>query len=417
MVRRTHHAFVTVASLFGTACVLVTPLDGITPTLTSAPDAGRPTDARVAMDAAIATGTSVPIDLHRAESDSITSADAGPEPSPDASDEMAAEPAASRPCRNAAARAGCNAYTQCGCDVGQSCTLAEDEQSITCVSTAQIGQAGEWQHCTSTRDCAAGLACPQTKLCSRYCDRDADCESSQRCVPFEHPLSRRVVAGAHTCQTRCDPVTGDPCPAETKCFATFMNSAVQFAVCTSTVGKALLARGESCEIEGSVCAIKHTCSRFGPEICLPSCRTDADCSGEWPHCHVEDRLAAPDDRIGDCFVWPCDSSHLPTTAAWSKLAPVATRSAFQQCQAACGSRPATDPACVREHCSEALNTCLNSAQEACAGTPTGPCRALYVTANCSNAFARIGANGDFKDCMGQHSECMDEAERTCVSDP
>jgi hypothetical protein len=210
-------------------------------------------------------------------------------------------------------------------------------------------------------------------------------------------------------------VSGEPCAEGTKCQSATTVLTISFAVCISVEGKPLAGRGASCRPDDVVCAPKLGCARFGPEVCLPLCRTNADCPPEWPRCYLEDRIAAEGDVVGDCFVAQCDATGLPAAPPWTQGA-VVTRSEFEQCQRLCGARPSNDPSCARANCPGALLPCLETARVACAGALAGPCRTQYAAANCSTAVGRIGARTALEACIVQNPECTASAERACVSE-
>jgi hypothetical protein len=126
-----------------------------------------------------------------------------------------------------------------------------------------------------------------------------------------------------------------------------------------------------------------------------------------------DRLAAPGDRLGDCWYDPCDDSTVPAPAAWP-AAPVATAAQLTECQITCGPRLNADLKCVEERCVKDLARCFVQARGACAAAKSGPCRTEYVAASCVDWNTRIGEQGEYEGCVEAHMECSTQAQQVCV---
>lgn len=306
----------------------------------------------------------------------------------------------------------CNPVMSCGCEAGELCALADDASAIACVAGSG-GSKARGESCKQTSDCMAGLQCPVTHICSPYCARDADCGVGERCIPFEHEVSHQTVTGSGSCQTVCDPVSGSPCPSGTRCLPSLEARTFKWAVCQSTEAVTLSPLGASCDDDSVVCEPKLACSRYGQELCLPACRTDSDCPSTLPRCYVVDRLAAPGERIGDCWYDPCDDNTIPAAPPWT-AGPVATAAQLTECQNTCGPKLTVDLTCVQERCVQDLARCITQAREACVAAKQGPCRAEYVAASCVDWRTRIGKHRAYEDCVETKQDCALQAQQVCA---
>ena len=378
------------------ACVVIAPLEDVRATellgiRTTA--AGRASGGSGGSTPAAGSGGSADMQVMP---DASIDEDAGPPP-------PVCEPIALTPC---------NPVKQCGCKAGELCALADDESGISCVAGSG-GKKARGESCQHTSDCMPGLECPVTRLCSPYCSRDAECGMGERCVPFENEMSHQTLAGSGSCQTLCDPVTGNPCASHARCQTSVEARTFKWAVCTSTDGVTLTPRGASCDDYTVVCERKLACARFGQELCLPVCRTNNDCPPDLPRCYVVDRLAAPNDKLGDCWYDPCDETTVPAPAAWTE-GPVATAAQLAECQSVCGPKLSADLDCVKTRCVKDLSRCVQQAQQACAAAKQGPCRAQYVAASCVDWGARIGKQREYEDCVEVNQACSTQAQAACA---
>jgi hypothetical protein len=379
------------------ACVVIAPLEDVRATelvAPRAPMAGRVSGGTGGSAPAAASGGSGGT---RVQPDASVDEDAGPMiPS--------CEPIALTPC---------NPVKQCGCKPGELCALTDDEAAISCVAGSG-GNKARGESCQHTSDCMPGLECPVTHLCSAYCSRDADCGMGERCVPYENEMLHQTVTGSGSCQTQCDPVTGNPCASNARCLSSVEARTFKWAVCTSTEGVTFTPRGVSCDDDQVVCEPKLACSRFGQELCLPVCRTNDDCPADLPRCYIVDRVAAPSDKLGDCWYDPCDDTTVPAPAAWT-AGPVVDAARLAECQAACGPKLSADMECVKTRCGAELSRCIQQAQEACTAAKQGPCRAQYVAASCVDWRARIGKQLDYENCVEANQACSTQAQALCTS--
>ena len=394
------------ACLLLSGCSLLAPLEDVQPTRPYPPPHAR-TSAGASGAVQIQAGRDSPVKPTRdagplsagatASSGMSTEADGGP----------------AKPMCETTALNECNATNQCGCELGAHCGLDENESSIAC-SRSSLGMQDRGQSCQQTSDCQAGLECANTKLCSAYCARDADCEQGELCVAFENQRSHQLVAGAGACLNPCDPVVIGTCPKSTYCKASLAAFKVHQAVCSDAQNIAFTARGEDCSGASAVCEPMTACSHFGPERCTPLCRTAADCPNELHGCYIRDRFAGPDDRIGDCWFDPCDDSTLPDPPAWTEGS-VTTAAQTAQCQAACGPKLVDDIDCVKLHCAQKLARCLVQAREACIAKSNAVCRREYVAANCTDNVSRIGEGLKYDECVELHPQCGQTAEMVCTT--
>lgn len=310
------------------------------------------------------------------------------------------------------AQLACDPVLQCGCPFGRFCTLTDDETAIACV-THGGGRKARGEPCQFTSECLPGLQCPLTRVCSPYCTRDADCGMGERCLPFENESLQQTLAGTGSCQIVCDPVSDEICPENMRCQPSHAERKVHFAVCKSIETVGFTPRGGSCTELADLCEPKHACSHFGQELCLPLCRTDRDCPSELPRCYVVDRLATPDDKLGDCWYAPCDDSTVPEPTDWAE-GPVATASELTDCQSVCGPRLSADLSCVEQNCVKNLARCVAQGQDACAAAKYGPCRGEYVGASCVDWRARRNRSLEYTSCVQAQLQCSSQAQRACT---
>jgi hypothetical protein len=385
------------------ACTILAPLDDVVPTA-SDKSTTQPDAVRVPRNDAGTRSRASGSDASRAGDDPARKGD------PDVS--MTSEDAGrSEPVCHPTGKSVCHAAKQCGCAAGEHCGLDDAATGIACIANP-AGPKGRGEPCERTSECMAGLQCPEARVCSAYCDVDGDCAAAERCVPFE-TKQLMLLEGTGACQKVCDPVSGEPCTGHERCVPTVEARPLKLSLCTNTQGVALTPRGDSCHDSSVACEPKTACARFGPEVCAPICRTDRDCPAELPHCYIQDRLAAVGDRLGDCWVSPCDDATVPELAAWA-AGPIATQAQLSECRGRCGMRLIDDLSCVRTRCAPGLERCLGQASRACAAAKGESCRALQVAASCSDWLTRIGAQSDFETCVAAHARCAQVAQDICA---
>jgi hypothetical protein len=301
------------------ACFIVAPLEQVQPT---AERRSVVTGRNAPGDAGAANGPLNPVGANGGSAAARTTApEAGMDP-----DDAGPSPAT---CSNKTVTV-CDPVSQCGCKPDQHCALADDEKAIMCIP-GRVGSKARGAPCQRTSDCALGLQCPRTRICSSSCAEDVQCGEGERCLPFEDEQKQLTVPGSGSCQTVCDPVSGEPCAGHERCDPKVEAREVKFSVCTSTEGVSFTARGEPCDFSLPVCEPRTGCARYGLEVCTPLCRTNADCPVDLPRCSVVDRVAAPGDPLGDCWYDPCDDSTVPEPARWPSNAP-ADADQLAQCQ-------------------------------------------------------------------------------------
>lgn len=381
-------------------CNLVAPLEDVRVTRRDAGSKQAPRSAE--------RSSTPPSDSQRSDASTKTATDAAAMPDAVVEEEDAGP--APIPCK-LTTLTPCNPVQQCGCKPDERCALDDNGTTIRCVA-GSIGDKRKGEPCKLTSECAAGLECAYTELCSPYCAKDSECNSDERCIQFFNEESGMLVTGSGACEMICDPVSREPCPDNTRCASSFEDFPIPWASCISTVDHRLYARGESCQAIEARCESGLGCARFGPEICVSLCRSDADCPDDAPRCHFEDRLAAPGEPIGECMQQSCDDVSIPAPA-WTQ-GPVATATELMQCEAMC-LRPASDnPYCVRERCVDGLADCFAESVAACAALPNGPCRAEYVAASCANWEQRFEKMDDYHECVAKQPACAMQAQTTCV---
>jgi hypothetical protein len=307
----------------------------------------------------------------------------------------------------------CDPVSQCGCKPDHHCALNDAETTIECIA-GKGGTRARGEPCQHTSECAVGLQCPRTRFCSPYCSEDAQCGPGERCLPFEDEQKQVTLSGSGSCQTTCDPVTGNECGSNARCDPKVELRLVKYSVCTSTEGMTFSKLGDPCGGSRPACEAKTGCARYGREVCTSLCRTNADCaSKEQSRCYVEDRLAAPGDAIGDCWYDPCDNTTIPPPAPWSGGV-ITSAEDLTRCRTACGARLSVVLDCVQEKCAPGLAACVEQVSMACLGASAGPCRSQYVALNCGDVNERFDTETLLEECGIEHPECDRDVPSLCA---
>lgn len=326
-------------------------------------------------------------------------------------DGRAPEPSDEETC-TLAPRADCNPSQPCGCTAPLRCGLDEPTGRVRCLPPSS-GTLDEGAACSVTADCAPGLECTGSKICSPYCESDADCNGHGKCLAFLNPRANSEVPGSGACSRWCDPFSGKPCLEQTTCVGTGETTRDPTASCRAfqlggvTEGRAL---GESCD-NIYQCAQGLGCAEYGLKICTPFCNEDTACPESLPHCHVTDIISAPGKPIGQCMVWPCDDTTLPAPKPWSQ-GPVWTAAQLAACKMRCGATPD----CHRSTCDDGARwgECIDAVLAECGGVPGGSCRQEYVRSTCCDVLDCVPHEQRFVECLQRQPECVKRAEQVCA---
>lgn len=312
----------------------------------------------------------------------------------------------------------CDPVAQCGaCDTDEYCSLDSEGTALGCLYKVLAGTSTKGQSCVDSSSCARGLECARTHLCSQYCRTNDDCGAGEQCIEYLSRGNGKRVMGAGACQRLCDPVNNDFCQRDEKCSAGLDGANTEYAVCESTAGIELARAGDSCVGFNTTCEPGYGCSRSGIEVCVKLCRVDGDCPSFRPSCLLQDRLAAPGERIGDCVFSPCDDQTVGEPPPWI-AGPVITAVGAQACMHACGNLPSDGKACVGQtECPDKFADCMFKATVACSGAMNGgPCRTEYIAASCGLLADRFNTETAFEECTKKAVACVDQAYRLCVGD-
>jgi len=384
-------------STLGVSCALFTPIDDIRE---SAPTRCTGSDCS---------------DAGRHMADASTTRGPGeaqpPAPGMQQSEDAGASDAPAEPCSRAAS-AECNPLKRCGCDAGLECRLDELALKVRCQSSSQ-GSKQAGQPCADTQDCTPGLACTRDRVCSPYCESDADCKNG-KCVAYTDRATGKQIAGASACSRWCHPISDDSCQSGTSCYVTAQDDPDPHAACRALRDKGLKVRGEPCQ-NYNECEAGLSCAEFGPRVCTNFCIFDSDCPNETPHCYTDFRVpqvAAPGVRTGQCVVAQCNDSTIPSPEPWND-GPVWTATQRVTCGNKCG--PSRD--CFRQSCTggEIWGRCMDTAVSFCGGAKGAACRTEYVALSCSDAHARDMPEQRFRDCLERQTQCFMQAEQVCAA--
>jgi hypothetical protein len=311
--------------------------------------------------------------------------------------------------------AECDPVRRCGCAANEDCGLDRDSKQVRCLPKS-TGTHTAGERCTDTSDCMSALECTFDRICAPYCHDDDDCHGSGECVLATEPNSKQRVPGSGACSRWCDPFTGDPCRADTDCYAAGEHDEDPNATCRYQYASTTIARGEHCEFYNE-CDARLSCAEFGPRVCTSWCNADADCPSVTPHCYFDFHkklVAAPNQPIGQCVVWPCTDSALPSPKPWAE-GQVFSADQYVTCANRCGP----SPACFRANCTDGARwgQCYDQTLEACAGAIGAACRAQYVALTCSDFDGRSPLETAFTNCALGQPACVQMADRTCSDKP
>lgn len=309
--------------------------------------------------------------------------------------------------------ADCDPIRRCGCGDGQECGLDLAEERVRCVPK-QRGTRGEGEPCVDPDDCASGLQCNEVHVCSRYCASDDDCSGKGKCLEYKLISTLLRVPGSATCSRWCDPLEGAECLDGTACYAAGETDMDPNATCRGFYDAGRKARGEACEWYNE-CEAGLSCAEFGPHVCTSFCKSDRDCPAQTPHCYTEFRkpfVASPQERVGQCVIWPCDDTTVGEPPAWTE-GHVWNSDQHAACFRRCGN---SNPDCARQNCLDATRwgQCWDTALAACAGAKGAACRSQYVAFACSEFASRSIPKNAFGTCANAQSDCWAVATRTCA---
>jgi len=308
--------------------------------------------------------------------------------------------------------AECSPLRACSCHSGLECRLDELALRVRC-QTPGSGRKQSGQPCADTAECASGLACTRDHVCSPYCERDEDCTNG-KCVAHTDRATGKQVAGASACSRWCDPISGETCQTGTSCYVTGQDDPDPHAACRALQDMHSKARGEPCQVYNG-CEAGLSCAEFGPRVCTNFCIFDSDCPRQMPHCYTDflmPQVAAPGKRAGQCVVWPCEDSTVPSPQPWNE-GPVWTAEQLVTCGNTCG--PSRD--CYRQRCTggEIWGRCMDTALRFCGGAKGAACRREYVDLSCSDVRARQLPEQRFQDCLERQTACFSQAEQVCAA--
>lgn len=393
MMTRRAFGVMLLVSMLSVSCALFTPVDAIREGEPGACDASGCAQDSDRADA------SIPRVADAAQAMERATEDAGPS-------EMSEEPCDREP------GAECNPRRRCGCDGGLECRLDEQAARVRCLPpSGGRKQAGE--PCADTQQCASGLACTRDHICAQHCNSHADCANG-RCVPHTDRATGKEVAGAAACSMWCDPISNETCQAGTSCYVTGQDDPDPHAACRALHDMNPKARGEPCQVYNA-CEAGLSCAEYGPRVCTNFCIFDSDCPNDMPHCYTDflkPQVAAPGVRAGQCVVWPCDDSTIPSPQAWNE-GPVWTATQFVTCGNICG--PSRD--CFRQRCTggEVWGRCIDTVLQFCGGAKGAACREAYVALSCSDVRERELSEQRFHDCLERQTACFDQADEVCAA--
>lgn len=158
---------------------------------------------------------------------------------------------------------------------------------------AAIGPGAPGSQCSETEDCATGL--PGGRLCSRFCDSNADCPANMTCnddetLFFEDEDVHFHLRTAKACGPRTD-LGRLPCFTDADCAArgqtctaleVLGDDEVSTPVCGDPTRAAAAGLGESCVfgLESGLGCESGFCDSFASNgVCIDLCTADSDCAG------------------------------------------------------------------------------------------------------------------------------------------